>query len=317
MTEWAIGVDMGGTKLAVAAVDRKGKILHERLHPTHQEILPASVEAHIIDVTQQFQKLMGNAPKGIGIGIAAQIDSANGIVHSAPNLKKWCDIPLQADLQKMTGLPVKITNDVRAATYGEWLFGAGKNCDNLVCLFVGTGIGGGIVSEGNLIQGHSYTAGEIGHIIVDINGPICTCGNRGCLEAMAGGWAIAKQTQEAIQRDANLGKKILEYAKGDLKAVEALHVGQAFLAGDPLAIQMIGKVKEALIAGVISIVHVLNPQRIILGGGVISGLPGLVKQIAEGVRKRAIPAATHKLEIVPAALGGHAGVIGAATSVLH
>jgi glucokinase len=139
----------------------------------------------------------GASPPVGGSGSAGQIDPEHGMVRFAPNLG-WHNVPFQSDLAGALGLPVVVTNDVRAATWGEWLHGAGKGCNDLVCLFIGTGIGGGVVSGGKMLSGCSNTAGEVGHMIINLHGPPCSCGSRGCFEALAGGWAIARQAREAV-----------------------------------------------------------------------------------------------------------------------
>jgi glucokinase len=214
-------------------------------------------------------------------------------------------------------LPVVVTNDVRAAAWGEWLHGAGQGCDDLVCLFVGTGIGGGVVSGGRMLAGCSNAAGELGHITVDLHGPQCHCGNQGCLEALAGGWAIARRAQEAIAADPAAGTSLVQMAGGQQKAVTAKIVAQAFHAGDPLAQELVDEVAQALIAGAVGLVNAFNPCRLILGGGVIEGLPELVDRIDQGVCERALEAASAPLQVLPAQLKNDAGVVGAAALAMH
>ncbi len=309
---WAVGVDLGGTKVEVARVDSAGR-LHQRLRrPTDVKEGPEAVKKEIVDLVRELQKLAGSAPIGIGIGLAGQIDPHEGIVIFAPNLY-WHNVPFQSDLKQVLGLPVAITNDVRAVAWGEWLHGAGEGCDDLVCLFVGTGIGGGIVSGGRMLTGCSNTAGELGHITIDLNGPPCTCGQRGCLEALAGGWAIEKIAQEAVALEPSAGALLTELAGDAPGGITAKTVAEGVHAGDLLSLRLIERVTQALIAGCTSIVNAFNPCRLILGGGVVEGLPQLVDQIDKGVRKRALPAATKSLQVLRAKLGNDAGVVGAAT----
>ncbi len=309
---WAVGVDLGGTKVEVARVDSAGR-LHQRLRrPTNVKDGPEAVRREIVVLVRELEKLAGSAPIGIGIGLAGQIDPGKGVVIFAPNLN-WHNVPFQSDLKQALGLPVAITNDVRAAAWGEWLHGAGKGCDDLVCLFVGTGIGGGIVSGGHMLFGCSNTAGELGHITIDLNGPPCTCGQRGCLEALAGGWAIEKIAQEAVALEPSAGALLTELAGDAPGGITAKTVAEGVRAGDLLSLRLIERVMQALIAGCTTIINAFNPCRLILGGGVIEGLPQLVDQIDKGVRKRALPAATNSLQVLRAKLGNDAGVVGAAT----
>ncbi len=309
---WAVGVDLGGTKVEVARVDSAGK-LHQRLRrPTNVKEGPEAVKREIVDLVRELQKLTGSAPIGVGIGLAGQIDPREGIVIFAPNLN-WHNVPFQSELKQTLGLPVAITNDVRAVAWGEWLHGAGEGCDDLVCLFVGTGIGGGIVSGGRMLFGCSNTAGELGHITIDLNGPPCTCGQRGCLEALAGGWAIEKIAQEAVALEPSAGALLTELAGDKPGGITAKTVAEGVHAGDLLSLRIIERVAQTLVAGCTSIVNAFNPCRLILGGGVIEGLPQLVDRIDKGVRKRALPAATKSLQVLRAKLGGDAGVVGSAT----
>jgi glucokinase len=167
---WAIGIDLGGTKTIVGQVDGQGKVRRKLLLPTNAPKGPASVKQAIASAVQTLLKDAGSLPAGIGVGVAGQVDAQKGAVFFAPNLG-WRDEPLREDLARATGLPVRVENDVRAATRGEWLYGAGRGCNDLICLFVGTGIGGGVVSGGRLLAGCSNTAGELGHITIDLNGP--------------------------------------------------------------------------------------------------------------------------------------------------
>lgn len=312
---FAIGVDLGGTKLVVALIDSLGRVSKLLRYATAVQDGPAAIGAQIASAIAELRKEAASDILAVGIGVAGQVEANTGLVRFAPNLG-WHNVPLQSDLIEATGLPVVVTNDVRAATWGEWLWGAGKGCDNLVCIFVGTGIGGGIVSNGRLIAGCSNAAGEIGHMTVDMNGPVCHCGKRGCFEALAGGWAIAKRVQEAVSVHPKQGATLLNLAGGIKEKITAKIVGKALRAGDPFARQMMGEVAEALINGTVSIVNVLNPCRIILGGGVIEGLPELVEQIDRGVREWALTGATESLEIVKSKLGSEAGIIGAAAMAM-
>ena len=203
-SQWALGVDLGGTKVEVAQVDVTGHLLQRLRRPTDVKDGAKAVEAEIVDAVHELAEGVGAPPAGVGVGVAGQVEAGSGRVGFAPNLG-WHNLPFQADLRRALGLPVVVTNDVRAATWGEWLHGAGQGCDDLVCLFVGTGIGGGVVSGGQMLSGSSNTAGELGHIVVDLHGPTYHCGNQGCLEALAGGWAIARLAREAVARKPGVG----------------------------------------------------------------------------------------------------------------
>jgi len=251
----------------------------------------------------------------VGIGVAGQIKKETGIIKYSPNLG-WHNVRLQSDLAKKIRHPVSICNDVRAATLGEWLYGAGKGYNDFICVFIGTGIGGGIVSNGQLLEGYNNTAGEIGHITVDINGPKCHCGNKGCFEALSGGWAIERDAQIAVRKNKTAGKLLLDIADGKINSITAKTLYKGIRQKDKLSEKLFDNVTKALIAGGVSIVNSFGPQRLILGGGIIKGFPKLLPAIEKGIKKNALKAATSSLTIVSAKLQDDSGVIGAAAFAL-
>ncbi len=313
---WAIGIDLGGTKIEVAGVDSTGAILKRIRRDTDVAGGPDSVESDIIAVVHEIMKSSGSMPSGIGVGMAGQIDPVTGMVFFAPNLD-WHNVPLQENLSVKIGLPAVVTNDVRAAAWGEWMYGAGRGYNDIVCVFVGTGIGGGIVSGGVMLSGCSNTAGEIGHMTIDINGPACHCPNHGCLESLAGGWAIARDAQDAVARDPSAGAEMIKLAGGDAKNITAKIVSVAAHRGDALASKIFEDAADALVAGSVSLVNAFNPCVLILGGGVVEGMPELVGMVDTGVHGRALGAAGIKLKVVMSGLHNDAGVIGAAAFAMH
>lgn len=308
---WSIGVDLGGTKLEVAHIDAQGRVRQRLRKATNVKGGPSAIIEDVIGYVWTLREGADSPPVGVGVGVAGQVEKETGKVAFAPNLD-WRDVPLQADLQRSINLPVIVTNDVRAATWGEWLHGAGHGCDDLLCMFVGTGVGGGVVSGGQMLAGCNNTAGEVGHITVDMQGPLCTCGNRGCLEALAGGWAITRQARESVIADPEGGRLLLEMAGGLIEEINVATVARAVRGGDPLARQLIDHAANALIAGATTLINAFNPCRLILGGGVITGVPELISRIDKGVRSQALAAACSSLIVLPAGLRTDAGVIGAA-----
>lgn len=304
-----IGIDIGGTKIALGLVDESGKVLEKIRIETRVKEGAEGIEKDLTDAILQLKK-SDNAISAIGIGMAGQIDTEKGIVVYAPNLG-WHDVPLKNSLEQKTQLPVYITNDVRAAGYGEWHYGAGSGSSDFICIFVGTGLGGAIVSQGQMLQGYNNSAGEIGHMVVDMNGPKCTCGNRGCAESYASGWAIAKRAKEGANLQPWKARKLIELVKGKVEDINAKTVRLAALHGDPLSSKVIREAKEALISLSVSLVHALNPQRLIFGGGVMQGNESWIDEVNQEVRKRALKTATKKLEIMKAILS-EPGVVGAA-----
>jgi glucokinase len=309
-----IGVDLGGTKVAAAILDGEGNILSEHKYPTDSEKGPDSVIEDLVGCINENLRKEKYNPKALGVGVAAQID-VYGMVRSAPNLN-WHNVHLKAKLEDKLGLPVIVTNDVRAATLGEWEYGAGRGFTDLVVLFVGTGIGGGVITSSRLLTGCTNTAGELGHITIVVDGRNCHCSKRGCMEAYGGGWAIAERAQEAVRKDSSAGKTLLEIA-GHTEQITAATVSEAYHNGNQLALNIVKETSRYIAAGVSSIVNAFNPCLIVFGGGVIEGIPELIQMIEKETKKEAFKVAIENLKFTKASLGGKAGVIGAAALARH
>jgi glucokinase len=305
-----IGVDVGGTKIETALVDGAGRTVVSRRQPTNPEKGADAVIADIVACVKTCLGEAGKAAQSLGLGIAGQLDRT-GTLRFSPNLPGWRNVPLKMKLEDTLDMPVVIDNDVRAATWGEWRHGAGQGVDNMVCLFVGTGIGGGIISGGRLLYGCGYTAGELGHMTIVTGGRRCRCPNHGCLEAYVGGWAIAERAQEVVHADPQIGEQLVALA-GGVQQISATTVTHACRDGDPLACRLVEETAQYLAAGVVGIVNAFNPCLFVLGGGVIQGRPEYVPAVECIVRENALQAAVEGLRIVMAALGDKAGVIGAA-----
>lgn len=311
MTELVLGVDLGGTKVELALVDRDGRLVASHRRVTDAEGGPARV---IDDIVAGAREILARAdgPAGsVGVGVAGQVDGRAGVVRSAPNLEGWRDVPLVAALEAALGLPVAITNDVNATALAEHAFGAGKGVDDLVVVFVGTGVGGGVLAQGRLVEGAGGYAGELGHMTIVVDGRPCSCRNRGCFEAYCGGWAVAERAREAVAADPEAGGLLVELA-GASGAITAATVGVAAARGDRLALGLVADTAHFLGAGLVGVVHAFNPRRVVLGGGVIAGLPELIPAAAAHLRERAMEVFLEGLELVPAGLGAEAGVVGAA-----
>lgn len=309
MANWALGIDLGGTKVGIGLVDASGKVgPKEKIKTSH-----AGPDAVVADIVSAAKRLIGDEKiLAAGVGMAGQIADRSGLVHFAPNLG-WKDFPLGAALGKGLGVPVSVVNDVRAAAWGEWLHGAGIGCPDLLCLFFGTGIGAGVVSGGRMLTGSNNAAGEVGHMTIDLHGALCGCGNRGCFETLAGGWGIARRAREVIAYDAVRGQRLVELAGGNSEAVTAREVFIAYREKVPVAVKVIEEFKEALVAGISSLVNIFNPSKVILGGGIIQGNLELVEVVRQGVPKQALKVSVAQLEIVPALLEGEAGIIGSSS----
>lgn len=286
-----LGVDLGGTKVEVALIEAGDggytRPAFRRL-PTAAEEGPEAVVASVAAAAREVLAEAGTeGVLGAGVGVAGQVDAPRGVVRSSPNLPGWEDFPLGPALSERTGLPVAVTNDVNAAALGEQVAGAGRGVDDVVVVFVGTGVGGGVVAGGRLVEGAGGFASELGHMTVVAGGRRCTCGNLGCLEAYCGGWALAERAVE-------VGAEV------------------PLDAAVPVARALIEETGRYLGAGLVGAIHLLNPRRVILGGGVIESLPRVAEVAGAEVRAHAIAVFLEGLEIVPPALGSEAGVIGAA-----
>jgi glucokinase len=308
----AIGIDLGGTKIAGVLVDEAGTIVTSSRVATEDPSDPEMVVGRVAALVEELGGGMdADQLLGLGIGVAGQIEPGSGLVHHAPNLG-WRAYPFGRRLAEQTGRRTLVLNDVQAATYGEWRHGAAKDARDAVCVFAGTGIGGGIISGGVMLHGAGGSAGELGHMVLDVHGPVCRCGNRGCLEAYSGGWAITRRAFDAVRAHPTSGARLLDMAGGRHDAITAAVVAEAAHTGDALARTLVREAGEALAAGAITIVNMLNPAVLILGGGVIDGLPELADVVRERVRMWALPSAARDVRVVRSRLGGQAGAIGAA-----
>jgi len=313
---YIVGVDLGGTNIVVGAMPEDGsKQLSLRSEPTHAERGADAVVDRIVslvaqvisDVTStQGAKLQDFL--GVGIGAPGPLDRERGIVVVAPNLG-WRDFPLRDAIADRIRLPATLDNDANCATFGEWWRGAAQGARNVVGITIGTGIGGGLVFEGRLYHGSSDVAGEIGHTTIDSTGRYCRCGNYGCLEAYASGPAIALRAREALERDEV--SMLHKMVKGNLEQLTAATVYAAAQQGDALAMEVVRDTAKFLGTGVANLLNVLNPDVVVITGGVTSAGDRLFEPLRAETKRRAFRPAVEACRIVPGALEGSAGVVGA------
>ncbi|MFW0884868.1 ROK family protein [Candidatus Acidulodesulfobacterium sp. H_13] len=308
-----IGMDIGGTNLRFGVMSEDGVIKNSRSFPLNKYD-EDNMSRQVDFITQQAKRFLEDVKiygaEAAGVGIAGQIDHKTGNILFSPNLN-WRNVPLKKILEKETGLRVNVANDLTAITYGEWKFGAGRGENDLVCIFVGTGIGSGIVINGSLYVGCSNVAGEIGHITVVSGGRKCTCGNSGCLEAYAGGWGIAEIIKERALQDSVGFKDIIRIA-GGIDNISAETLADAYRERDGNAVKLVEEIGRYLSDGVITSVNFINPCAIVMGGGVIDGIPDLLDIVNEEVHRRALKASVSNIKILKAGLGKDSGIIGAA-----
>lgn len=321
---YALGIDFGGTKVLAGIVDLStGDVLATAKKKTN----PAD------NADEMMERLYGVAAEairkadiksgdlaGIGVGLAGQIDTDKGVLLGAPNLSQsTVNLPMADLLTAKFGIQARLRNDVQVAALGEAAFGAGRDQEYFMCVFVGTGVGGAIVRNGELVDGASGSAGEIGHIVIDANGRLCGCGGRGHLEAYASRTAITKAIVGEIRRGRpSVLADVLSSDQDDAPCGTAIRSGtlaKAIEAGDELAMDVTREAGVYLGYGLASVINLLNPSRIILGGGVIESVPSLLAVAERSARREALATPAARVEIVTAGLGDNAGVVGAA--LLH
>ncbi len=340
-----MGVDLGGTNIRTAVL--QGSSLHSRVslltgeNPTPERILPRVYGA--IQQALDEAHIALDQIAGIGVATPGPLNNRTGVIYSPPNLPGWDNVPLRDVLQQHFNRPIVIENDAHTAGLGEYMFGAGRGSMYMVYLTVSTGIGGGVIIDGKILEGANGTAGELGHMTIDLQGERCNCGNIGCLEYLASGTAIARYANEAIA--AGQGAELLAFAStmlehtatvpdqaalpiqdlntqpmdehdesdGEIEPlrVKARTVARAAEAGIPLARDIITNAAEALGIGLVNIIHIYNPDKIILGGGVMQMGPRLMEPALRIVQERAMKAPRDSVRIELAQLGINAGLIGA------
>jgi glucokinase len=314
---WIVGVDLGGTNIVVGLVPiAGGDVLGLRILPTEPQRGPKFVVDRIIgavetSIAQVLDEQGGSRDDlaGVGIGSPGPLDRKAGMVINTPNLG-WRNFPLRDLIANAVRLPATLDNDANCATYGEWWLGAGKGVDTLVGFTLGTGIGGGIVLGGEIYHGCSDVAGEIGHMTIDSTGRRCKCGNYGCLEAYASGPAIALRAVEGIE--AGVETMLTEMVGGRLEDITAATVYEGVVAGDEYATEVMKDTAKFLGAGIASIINILNPEMVVIAGGVTRAGDHLFGPLRSEVRRRAFRAAEERCSIVSGVLPGTAGVVGAA-----
>lgn len=315
MNDICLGVDLGGSHIAVAAIDSTGKILVKEVVPLRRDEDHGKIIKKMVAALKRLQKspaLKQRQIKRIGVGVPGVIDLEKGVTLFIPNLKgEWRGIPLKKEIEAAISIPAVIANDVRCFTFAEYLFGAGKGSRNVVGIAIGTGIGGGLVFDGKLYTGLDGLAGEIGHIIIDVNGPRCGCGSKGCMEAVAAGPAIISLAVKAIRQSAG-ATRMFELTDGDLNKVTPKVVALAASEGDPHAVSIMDQVGFYIGVGIANLLTLLCPDCVVIGGGVAKAGDVLFNPIRKTLKETVHTAPLRKTRIVPAQLGTDAGVIGAA-----
>ena len=319
-TKVYIGIDLGGTKISTALMDEQGTILARAGGDTGAAEGQAAVIERMVDSARQVAREGGRADLrgivAIGVGAPGPLDTKLGILTAPPNLPGWINVPLSRIIEERLGVAAYLENDANAAALAEFHYGAGVGCANMIYVTVSTGIGGGLILNGQLYGGTNGAAGEVGHTMIMPDGPLCGCGNRGHLEALASGTAIAREARELLAK--GVPTLIADLAQGDPNAVTALTVEIAAKQGDLEAQRIIDRAMEYLGIGMANLANIFNPDMIVLGGGVTKMGEMLFEPVRRAVSRFAFPIVAKTVQIVPARLGRDVGVIGAATvAVLH
>lgn len=316
---YIVGVDLGGTSINVGVVPFDGgTVLGMRSMPTEAhrgaklvvDRMVEMIRAAIRDARREGE-LSDGAILGIGLGSPGPLDRETGTVLETPNLG-WRNFPLRDLISNEVGLEAVLDNDANAATLGEWWMGAGRGVDTLVGVTLGTGIGGGIVLDGRVYHGTSDVAGEIGHMTIDSTGRKCNCGNYGCLEAYASGPAIAARAVEGLE--AGAASLLPDMVGGEVERITAETVYEAIVAGDAYAAEVMRETARFLGTGIANLINILNPEMIVISGGVTRAGDHLFEPLRAEVRRRAFREASETCRIVSSELGDMAGVIGAAAT---
>ena len=312
----ALGIDFGGSFIKMGLVDSRGRIHRRFSLEVRKNLSQSRLFEEICQAVESLREMTGRRGQtllGVGMGLPGLIDTEKGFVHFLTNVPGWKNLPFAQKMRHRLRLPVFIDNDVNLMTLGEATFGAAKGFRHIICITLGTGVGGGLILNGALYRGASLSAGEIGHMPVSRKGPLCPCGSYGCLERYVGNEAIVAAARRRLRSgEASILPKLLD---GNLRRMTPQTVHQAARRGDRLSRRVWEEVGEWVGIALAGLVNVLNPERIVIGGGVSSAGSFLLNPIRRTVRQRALDHPARQVNVVRAALGNDAGIIGASVLV--
>jgi glucokinase len=317
MEKYIIGVDVGGTNVRMGIVTPEGKVLKKVQYTTDVSkggfVLFERLVSNLKDLIQNNFK-ESNPLIGIGIGIAGPIDMKRGLIIEPPNLPGLKGFPLRDFIKGKISFPITIENDANAFTLGENWVGAAKGCKHYCGITLGTGVGGGIVVEGEILHGAEGMAGEVGHMVINPEGPLCGCGGRGCLEVYASGTGIRRMALESIED--GKGERILKWSGGDPKKITSEMIFKAAQSGDLTAKKIFNEMGKCLGLGLVNLIHLFNPEKIVIGGKVSQAWDYFIASTMETVQKRAMKGLRENLQIVKTKCGDDAGMLGAAYTAM-
>ncbi len=310
---WTVGVDFGGTNIKIGVVTSRGRVIADAVLPTRRHATPAAFVRGLRDAVEVFQQRGGLSRRhlqGVGVGAPGLIDGDRGIIHRLVNVPGgWRGVHLQQLLEQHLKCPCAVDNDVNVIALGEFHAGAGRGTRHSVYVTLGTGVGGGLIIDGRLVRGAAGSAGEIGHTVIDPDGPRCGCGNRGCLEAFVGTAALMRAARAVIRKGQGRLPSLARQAHG--RVTPAL-VSQAARAGDRAARRIWAEAGDYLGIGLANAVNLLSPERIVIGGGIANAWPWFAPRMRATMRALAFEAPMRACRVVQAQLGDRAGIVGAA-----
>ncbi len=299
MKKYTVGVDVGGTNVKIGLIDQKGAVLHRTRLATksygsdQQKLISALAEAILTLVSENH--ISQKQIQGVGIGLPGLVNPQRGLVIFLPNIPGWRNVPLKAKLEKYLGFPVHLENDVNLITLGEWGFGAGRGCRNMVGMTLGTGVGAGLILDGKLYRGEGFAAGELGHMPINFEGLKCNCGSFACFETFVGNAQLQQRAEQLFKREGIALEDVFQLAK----------------SGDSKALRFWEETGELIGTGLVGAVNLLNPTHIVIGGGVSRSHRFLFPAIRRTLKTRAMAVQGKMVRVVRARLGDDAGIIGA------
>lgn len=310
MSDLAIGIDIGGTKIIGGVVDPSGTIIDRERIETPREGGLETV-ARIAEVAKSLASR--HDVDAVGVSLAGFISKDRKRMETNPNIANMKGLAIHDELERATGLAIHLENDANCAAWGEYRFGAGQGSNPMIMITVGTGVGGGLIIDGKLLIGAFGTAGEVGHVPIIPNGEICGCGMRGCLEQYASGNALRRYVRRAIENTPNLGAKILSLGNGEVDGIEGPHITEAAKAGDPIALAAFNEIGDLLGYAISGFTSIIDPEVVVIGGGVVDAGEILLDPIRASATKHSPMRTSHDMaQIVAANLGNDAGIVGVA-----
>jgi glucokinase len=306
-----VGVDIGGTKVAAGIVNDQGEILNKvRMPMVATSDAKTGLDAVLAAIHEVLQDSSSDRVSGIGICSPGPLDPVRGVVINPPNLPCWRNFELAEEVRKVYSVPVKVDNDANAAALAEVLWGAGRGYNNVFYATIGTGIGSGIILDGKIFHGRTGAAAEAGHMGIDYNGPLCPCGKRGCIEVLASGPGIARRARQKVVSHPE--SALLKLAGGNVQAVTGEIVNEAYQAGDPIAREVMDETIDVLAYWLGNIVDLLEPDVIVMGGGVSTTLAPFLGEMRERWKGKVVNPWPDQVPLVLARYGEEAGIAGAA-----